>query len=381
MSAALIVFSLEPWDGVWRRNQYLVDGLLRADPALHVLFVEPARDVPHEVVSRRRIGTGAGARLAEGYGGRLVLFQPTKWLPRLAGPLADELLWRSLRRALRRGGLTPGVLWINDPGWAPVLSHLDRPALYDMTDDWLAADRSERQRRRIVANERALMSRCAAVVVCSPGLRDSRRGARPDVLLIPNAVDVARYRAPAGRPNDLPPGPCALYVGTLHEDRLDLDLVVQTGAALATRGATLALVGPVALSAANVERLGRAPGVVVLGAREHATIPGYLQHAAALVVPHVVDGFTDSLDPLKLYEYRAVGRPIVSTRVAGFRDLEGEECVTLAAAHEFAECVAEVVGAAAYAQGACVADVAGWDERVARFRTLLAQDAFTASGV
>jgi hypothetical protein len=34
----------------------------------------------------------------------------------------------------------------------------------------------------------------------------------------------------------------------------------------------------------------------------------------------VVSAFTDSLDPIKLYEYAAAGRPVVSTPVAGFRD-------------------------------------------------------------
>ena len=43
----LVVLSLEAWDEVWRRNQHLVAGLLRADPALRVLFVEPAVDPLH----------------------------------------------------------------------------------------------------------------------------------------------------------------------------------------------------------------------------------------------------------------------------------------------------------------------------------------------
>ena len=50
----LVVMSLEGWDDVWRRNQHLVAGLLKTDPALRVLFVEPAADPLHDVVSRRR---------------------------------------------------------------------------------------------------------------------------------------------------------------------------------------------------------------------------------------------------------------------------------------------------------------------------------------
>jgi glycosyltransferase involved in cell wall biosynthesis len=38
------------------------------------------------------------------------------------------------------------------------------------------------------------------------------------------------------------------------------------------------------------------------------------------IVPHLVNDFTESLSPLKLYEYLAAGLPIVSTPVSGFRD-------------------------------------------------------------
>ena len=46
----------------------------------------------------------------------------------------------------------------------------------------------------------------------------------------------------------------------------------------------------------------------------------YLQHADVLVVPHLVNAFTDSLDPIKLYEYQAVDKPVISTPV---RRLQG----------------------------------------------------------
>ena len=57
--------------------------------------------------------------------------------------------------------------------------------------------------------------------------------------------------------------------------------------------------------------------MVLLGPRSPDELVGYLQHADALIVPHVVDAFTDSLDPIKLYEYQAVGRPVVSTAGRG----------------------------------------------------------------
>lgn len=363
----LVVFSLEAWDDVWRRNQYLIDGLLRRDPALRVLFVEPPNDLLHSALSGRGIRRGRGLRTADGYDGRLSLFQPDKLFPRVAGPAADAALRRAARRAMRALGMTSPVLWVNDPGWAKLVAHTGLPAVYDMTDDWLAADRPARERRRIVANEAILMNLCAAVVVCSTGL-ERTRGSERDVVLIPNAVDTARYRTPLPRPADLPAGPTAVYVGTLHEDRLDVDLVVRTAEAIAAGGSSIVLVGPDALAPHNTERLASHPDVAVLGPRAFRDVPAYLQHATALIVPHVVDAFTDSLDPIKLYEYRAVGRPIVSTPVAGFRELEGEGIV-LASQADFPLAVAATLRE--NGPTITVDDVPDWSHRVEQYADVL----------
>lgn len=362
----LVVFSLEAWDDVWRRNQYLIDGLLRADPGLRVLFVEPSNDILHSAISRRRMSRGRGLRPASGYAGRLMLFQPDKVLPRVAGPAADALLRRAARRAFRRAGLADPVLWINDPSWAGLVRATGLPSIYDMTDDWLAADRPTRERERIIENERILMAECAEIVVCSTGLERTRSALRP-VSVIPNAVDVERYRAAVPKPDDLP-GACAVYVGTLHEDRLDVAMLLRTADVLAGVGAEVVLVGPNALGADNTRRLREHGAVRLLGPRPWSGIPAYLQHASVLVVPHVVSGFTDSLDPIKMYEYLAVGRPIVSTPVAGFRDL-GPEHVVVVEPEAFPAAVK--VAVTAPAPTATVDAVPDWSDRVAAFERLL----------
>lgn len=327
MSAAaerrdLVVVSLEPWDQVWRRNQHLVAGLLADDPGLHVLFVEPPVDHLHDL--RRGAPPTVGRRLrplgpSDGTPpGRAWALRPTKWLPRRVDPGQDHRRAHSVARVARRLGMTAPVLWVNDPAGAAVLAATGWPALYDVTDDWLHAVRDPAEHHRLASAEDLLLARCAEVVVCSPALARAKGAARP-VTLVTNAVDVDAYRTPAPRPADLPAGRTAVYVGTLHQDRLDLPTCLRLAARLRAVDAHLVLVGPPLLDPVDQTRLSAA-GAVLLGARPAAQVPAYLQHADVLVVPHLVDDFTDSLDPIKLYEYLAVARPVVATPVAGFRD-------------------------------------------------------------
>lgn len=375
MTRDLVVCSLEAWNEVWRRNQFLVAGLLRSDPDLRVLFVEPPIDPLYEVSKRRFPHFSRGLRSIPGIpgiaAGQLQTLQPTKWFPRSVGD-PDRLINRAVIRAADSLGMRDPVLWINDPAGASLLDSTGWPALYDITDDWLAARRTPRQHNVVASNEHLLMARCAEVVVCSPGLVDSKGRDRP-VVLIPNAVDVDRFRTPMPRPADLPPGPYALYAGTVHADRFDLDLAVETAGAVRAKGGCLALVGPMLLDRPDQQHLTDA-GAVILGARPYPDVPGYLQHASVLIVPHIVDAFTDSLDPIKLYEYRCVGRPIVSTPVAGFRDTD--DAAIRIASTDFPRVVAELILAASTDDPDDhfhdrAANIPTWAQRVAQMQEVL----------
>ncbi|UIP59987.1 glycosyltransferase [Agromyces marinus] len=374
----LVVLSLERWDQVWRRNQHLVAGLLRTDPGLRVLFVEPAADPVHDLASRRRPGTGQGVtEVGDPAPGRLWTYRPTKWLPRRFDARADARLADGVVRAATSLGMEHPLLWINDPGAVELAERTGWPTLYDITDDWLAADRSESERARTAATEARLLEVAREVVVCSPELA-RRKGATRPVTLIPNGVDAAAYRRPAARPTDLPAGRTALYLGTAHPDRIDVALCEETARVLAAAGGgTLVLVGPNLLGEAATARL-EAAGVVLLGPRPSADVVGYLQHADVLIVPHVVTPFTDSLDPIKLYEYQAVGRPVVSTPVAGFRDV-ADARVTVAERDAFPAVVgAAVATASAFPHGAD-GPASDWSERVRAMAEVLARLAGTAA--
>lgn len=359
----LVVLSLERWDEVWRRNQYLVHGLLATDPDLRVLFVEPPDDPLHDLRSRRRPSFGSSTRQIDD---RLWAYRPVKWLPRRIDPGADRRLARFMRRAATRLGMTDPLLWVNDPAASELAQVTGWRTLYDMTDDWAAASRPPAELRRIIEGEQWLLQNAASVVACSPELVRRKSGLRDGIRLVRNGVDAARYRAPAARPSDAPSGPYAVYVGTLHRDRIDVDLVESTARALAGHGHLL-LVGPEAWGEADAARV-RAAGAVVLGARQRDTVPAYMQHADALIVPHVVSAFTESLDPIKLYEYQAVGRPIVSTPVAGFREAPR---IRLATGRDFADAVVSAVTTETQLTHAANGEALDWSARVAEFRRAL----------
>ncbi|MGH9105879.1 MAG: glycosyltransferase [Acidimicrobiales bacterium] len=333
----IVVCSLEAWDDVWRRNQFFVQHFLDASAGLRVLFVEPPVDVALELAKRRRPGP-VGLRQVS-VDGRLWALRPRKVLPRLlARGSVDRRLARSVEGAVTNLGLRNPLLWVNDVTYAGLAKRCAWPVVYDVTDDWLLAGGNKRALKRLQACEANLLERADEVVVVSESLVASRGRARR-VHVVGCGVDLGHFSEPRPRPTDLPPSPVAVYVGTQHDIRLDVDLCTATAHAISP--AKLVFVGPNCLAHESTRRL-RSAGCTLLGPRPYKDIPAYYQHADVVVVPHRVNPFTESLDPIKGYECLAAGRPAVSTPVAGLRDLGPP--IELVAPAEFAPRVRQLLG-------------------------------------
>lgn len=356
-----VVCSLEPWDNLWRRNQFLVRELLAMNQKSRALFIEPAVDVTFELVQRRRPGPSGLRQVTPD--GRLWAMRPRKVLPRLvAGSAVARHLAASAVAAVAKADLDRPLLWVNDVSYAPLAQGVDWPVVYDITDDWLQVGGPRRGMGRLAALEAALLERAEEVVVVSPALAKTRTAHRP-VHLIANAVDVDHFSVKRSRPADLPPGAVALYVGTQHEARLDIELCAATARLIAP--AKLVLVGQNSLSR-EASRLLSQAGCLLLGPRPYHEVPAYYQHADVIVVPHPLNPFTESLDPIKGYECQAVGRPTVVTPVAGLRELGPP--IEVCDRAEFPERVRAALVAGLPSEPGCPPT---WRERAEAFATVM----------
>jgi glycosyltransferase involved in cell wall biosynthesis len=279
--------------------------------------------------------------------------------------VSDRALWWQVRRAAARLGLLDPVLWVNDTAYGPLIGRTGWPSVYDVTDDWLLVAMPPREHARRRRLEAVAMRDADEVVVCSPELARSRGAVRPTTL-IPNGVDVEHFSGRRPRPTDLPASPVAVYVGTLHDERIDVELVVELAGRLPAL--SVVLVGPDVLAAGSRQRLAACGNVRLLGPRPYELVPAYLQHADVVVVPHRVTPFTESLDPIKAYECLAIGRPTVATAVAGFRALGPP--ISCVAREDFPTRVEQTLRAGMTAATARL-DEMSWEDRCRRFEAVL----------
>jgi glycosyltransferase involved in cell wall biosynthesis len=283
--------------------------------------------------------------------------EPPLLVPRRWG--GHRVLGWWLRRRLT--GLD--VLWVNDPVAGQSVLRAGIPTVYDVTDDWRSMPQDEATRRRLVAAEDELARR-ATTVVCSQALADRwRTRYRVEATVLPNAVDTQPIRAAVRRTLD-GDAPHAMYIGTLHTNRFDVDL---TSRLARTTPGSVHLVGPDHLDSASRAQLTEA-GVLIHGPVRSAEVPSWLVSADVLICPHVVDDFTLSLDAIKAHEYLATDRPVVATPSCGFQSLAAEG-LAVADRSNFVAAVTSAVGTGPFDRPAAPS----WADRATGFGVLLTQ--------
>lgn len=300
----LLVIAQEDWGPVERRNQLLLKALAARNPHSRLLFVEQAL----RLRELRRWGRPRPSQVASNI-----------WTVRALRPLPDSVSrarsdafeCAQIQRAVKQVGLERPVLWSQNPRVAHLVDRLRVDGLiYDLTDDWAAFERDPERRKETSAQIASLARRADLVLACSRHLETQARAWTPRVRYLPNAIEDLRPAAPAPELLRLP-SPRLGYAGTLHSARLDVSLVAR--AAELRPNWSFVFLGPNFLDANDWARLGSLPNAYYLGVRSHEQVQPYLAGFDVCLMPNLLTDFTRSLDPLKLYEYLAAGRPVLAT--------------------------------------------------------------------
>ena len=334
-----IIIGQEDWDEIWRRNQFLIAGLARRFPSSKFIFIEMPFDLSYSLRTGQLFRKGSQARhklvkmrsgilSVNGFSNIYTLVLP-KIFPAAIGigeQLNCVLQAKLIGRALNLLDIQNTIFWTQNPVAAPLIEHIgEQPLIYDITDDWANLQGiSTRFLERVQASEKILLERANCIITCSQYLYENKAVGATNKVLIPNGVDVKHY-ARIGEP-DFPvasplvqiPRPIIGYTGSLHSARLDIELILHIAQALPQ--VSFVFIGPNFLSKEVMTRLRQFKNIQILGPIPYQELPTYMQGFDGLIIPHVISNFTESLNPLKLFEYLAAGLPVVATNLAGVRD-------------------------------------------------------------
>jgi glycosyltransferase involved in cell wall biosynthesis len=324
---------------LWTNQHHLMSRLAQHN---RVLFIESLGLRRPQLASRdlariaRRLRSGlSGPRLQDGVWVQSPLVLPLHGLP-AARWINARLLPALVRRGMRRLGSTRPILWSYVPQAEVLLDALD-PALviYHCVDDIASQPGIDGESFR--ESEQRFAARADLVLASAPSLERRMRTLSDSVLFAPNVADTALFaRALEDGPIDPAlarlPRPRIVFTGAVVATKLDFGLIVALARSLPE--SSIVLVGPIGPGdpGTDVSELQAEPNVHLLGRRGYAQLPDVLRGADAAIIPYARNTLTDSIFPMKVYEYLAAGLPVVATRLPALAGVEGIRFADTAAA-------------------------------------------------
>jgi teichuronic acid biosynthesis glycosyltransferase TuaH len=247
---------------------------------------------------------------------------PINWLPpgRLYDSLQrrnNDIVLRTISKALREHGVRD-FIFINcyDPFYAGYLpaEFGARLSIYHCIDDITQNAYTDKHGTKL-ENEAA--ARADVTFVTSTNLARLKAPYARRIEHYFNAADNAVFervlheRFPRPAELDGRPGPVIGFIGNLDELRIDYPLLKKI--AEANPDKTLLLVGPVNSPEPKQLGLDKLPNVVFAGPRRLDELPALVQHMDCALIPFRCNTLTASIYPLKINEYLAAGKAVVST--------------------------------------------------------------------
>lgn len=259
---------------------------------------------------------------------------PDAYRDRLEPGHAAEL-FGSLRTLCQDLAVSESCALLQLPFWRQLglslRSEFGSRLVYDCMDEWA---KFPNMGAFNLSEEKSLVRECDLLVVTGYTLleRFRKEGLKP--LLVRNAADFDFYeRARPTSALDAIAKPIVGFFGGIAA-WVDLGLVYKV--ARLRPDYSFVLIGQV--FGHDTSRLEALPNVHLLGSRHYSELPGYLMGFDVCMIPFVLNEVTKAADPVKLYEYFSLGKPVVATDLAEIARCE--EMVYLA--HDAADFAAKV---------------------------------------
>lgn len=341
----IICISTHYWNDFWFRKQNFMSRF--AELGHRVLYVQPsysmARATDKPGIARNRFFLLIVEKLNE----NIYLFSPPRMFPKPNTYISTVINHRwfggLIASVVRELDFVDPVLWIYRPEYSCAMEKIPHKTLvFDLADDLSAYNANDRRRRYIAGCIDNIAGKADLMVVTSPTLLDKYINKTKKCVLISNGFDEKLFDGQTKPvPSDLAgiSRPVVGFVGVLFSF-LDYDMIYESAAAIPE--ASFVFVGPVEKSGrAGVERLKTLSNTYFLGKKPKHDIPAYVSNFDVCINPFKVDDVSRAVSPLKVYEYLACGKPVISTPMEGLRREEAGKWVWFVERSQFQAAIVE----------------------------------------
>lgn len=232
---------------------------------------------------------------------------------------------KELRKVEKFLNLENIIFWSYNPMFIDFIGKLnEKMFVFDTVDNWTEHPSYTKMisKETLASNYQEIAYKADLIFTVSKELlayyKEKQR--TEDIFWVPNGVDFDHYNNPdlTEKDNILAniDEPIIGYLGTIQE-RVDLDIIEYL--AKTHQDKKIALCGPIwpVVEEQVKDKLEKYDNIIFTNRVSYQDAPSYMQRFDVAIIPHKIDNFINSTNPMKMYEYLACGKPVVTTRGAG----------------------------------------------------------------
>ncbi len=222
---------------------------------------------------------------------------------------------------LRKTRRKPVVALVVTPWWHDIINKMEFQFIcYDCIDD-IKVFCEKKEIDYFCNAQRQLVEKSNLILISAQKLKDdiTKIKSNAPIEYLPNGVDAEMFINKVKNvaiPDELKkvPKPIIGFIGSIF-NWVDVALIKR--AAQKYPAYTFVLVGPV--QGIEVPNL---PNIITLGAKAYSTIPTYINAFDVCIIPFVKDQLSDKVDPIKVYEYLSLGKPVVAINLVELEKMQ-----------------------------------------------------------
>ncbi len=301
----IVVFGIIPWDFRFQRPQQFCTRL--AAQGYRILYIN--NTCTHQIGgSLKKINDNLYVASSTGNG---VVYN------NLGFHQQRELI-NSIYRFFDQLSISNPILWVDVPYWGDVIENFEREMLvYNCMDSYTDFTDLQKFCPNLEQKEEILSQSADLIITSALLLEEKMHKYNDNVVCVPNGVDLSHFAQVQiqEKPKDLIeiPQPIIGYYGAIAE-WMDLELIKYIAEKMGDH--SFVFIGQPTV---NISELTSISNIYFLGEKPYHELPNYLYYFKTTIIPFKKNRLSLSTNPVKLYEYLAGGKPVVSVDLPEIR--------------------------------------------------------------
>jgi len=329
----IICFGFLPWSNMWKRNQSMMAEMSRSEFINRVIFVNPLISIrkfinksdnqSDRVVYHQKL-------VPSHISHNLVVYTPLNILPykRCLYPLKKTGIRIILNIIRRLNADKPYILFMNCPNifsqeLLDILLEHSALSVFDFSDDFSELNLNPETTKEYERNISKYASAANIVLTVNDHIKNKYAYLNSNIHVLRNATNYNNFDRQEYKRVDILEKirdgnkPIIGYSGLANLSRIDNDLL--DFLMHERQDWQFVFVGPVKPN--FLERYSSKNNFHFIPPVNYEMLPDYIRYFDAAIVPFKINEHTRGNDLLKLHDYLAMGKPVITTDIGGAKDL------------------------------------------------------------